>query len=276
MAALVFGEGPLTPANGFHSQADVVIDARLAADLLRDPDGPPRGRAAEFDTGEGVGRADQQRQAPSGQVDRANPRPENEFGHIIEMTPPDGDHAAHVFRWDVLIRCGDPRVAAVEAVWHPETSEHGWFASPDNCAVDAQGRLWVTTDQGKNWAKSGKADGLYAVETDGVKRGLSRLFFRAPVGAELCGPCFTPDGETVFLAVQHPGTDGVKDWKPFGRNSTFEDPATRWPDFRPTCRPAPRSSPCARGAEARSRCDRFAAGSDRRLAARVGTAEWDR
>ena len=42
------------------------------------------------------------------QVDRANPRPENEFGHIIEMTPPDGDHAAHVFRWDVLIRCGDP------------------------------------------------------------------------------------------------------------------------------------------------------------------------
>ena len=121
----------------------------------------------------------------------------------------------------------------------PETSEHGWFASPDNCAVDAQGRLWVTTDQGKNWGKSGKADGLYAVETDGVKRGLSRLFFRAPVGAELCGPCFTPDGETVFLAVQHPGTDGVKDWKPFGRNSTFEDPATRWPDFRPDMPPRP-------------------------------------
>ena len=61
----------------------------------------------------------------------------------------------------------------------------------------------------------------------------------APVGAELCGPCFTPDGETLFLAVQHPGTDGTKDWKPFGRESTFEDPATRWPDFDPNVPPRP-------------------------------------
>ena len=55
----------------------------------------------------------------------------------------------------------------------------------------------------------------------------------------MCGPCFTSDGTTVFVAVQHPATDGVKDWKPFGRESSFEDPATRWPDFAPNMPPRP-------------------------------------
>ena len=59
------------------------------------------------------------------------------------------------------------------------------------------------------------------------------------MGAEVCGPCFTPDGTTLFLAVQHPATDGVRDWKPFGRASTFEDPATRWPDFASGMPPRP-------------------------------------
>jgi secreted PhoX family phosphatase len=155
------------------------------------------------------------------------------------MTAPDGDHAAAGFRWDILIRCGDPRIAEVGARWHPETSADGWFGSPDNCAIDADGRLWIATDQGSAWSRTRHADGLYAVETEGARRGLSKLFFRAPVGAEVCGPCFTPDGTTLFVAVQHPATDGVRDWKPFGRSSTFDDPATRWPDFAAGMPPRP-------------------------------------
>ena len=42
------------------------------------------------------------------QTDKANPRPENNFGHIIEMTAPDADHTAATYRWDMLIKCGDP------------------------------------------------------------------------------------------------------------------------------------------------------------------------
>ena len=40
------------------------------------------------------------------QVDAANPRANNLFGHIVEMTPPDGDHAAPT------VRLGDPGQAA--------------------------------------------------------------------------------------------------------------------------------------------------------------------
>jgi secreted PhoX family phosphatase len=237
---LVFGQGPLTPANGFNSQADVLIDARLAGDLLgatrmdRPEDVQPHPTSGSVF----IMLTNNAQRKPE-QVDEANPRAENVFGHIVEMSAPDGDHAAETFRWDVLIRCGDPRIAAVGALWHPGTSADGWFGSPDNCAIDTQGRLWVTTDQGAAWGRSQHADGIYAVETEGELRGLSKLFYRAPIGAELCGPCFTPDATTLFLAVQHPATDGVREWKPFGRSSTFDDPATRWPDFTPGMPPRP-------------------------------------
>lgn len=236
---LVFGEGPLTSENGFNSQGDVLIDTRIAADLLgatpmdrpEDVEPHPDGRVYIMLTNNTKRKPDQ--------LNAANPRPESSFGHIIEITEPDGDHTATSARWDILVKCGDPEVTEVGAHWGPETSEHGWFGSPDNCAIDAEGRLWVSTDQGSGWAKTGKSDGLYAVETDGELRGSSKLFFRCPVGGELCGPYFTDNQETLFLAVQHPGTDGTKNFKGFERASTFEDPVTRWPDFKDGMPPRP-------------------------------------
>jgi secreted PhoX family phosphatase len=238
---LTHGQGPLTPENGFNSQADVVIDARLAATLLgatrmdRPEDVQPNPV-----TGKVYVNLTYNENRKAREVDLANPRPDNEFGHIIELTPPDRDHAADQFRWEILVRCGDPAIAQVGALWNPETSTCGWFACPDNSAVDAQGRLWVATDQGERWGeKTTRADGLYALETEGTRRRTSKLFFRCPVGAEMCGPCFTPDQETLFVAVQHPGTDGTDKFNGFERPSTFDDPATRWPDFEPNMPPRP-------------------------------------
>ncbi|MEY8801719.1 PhoX family phosphatase [Leisingera sp. XS_AS12] len=236
---LVHGEGPLTAENGFASQADVLIDTRLAADALgatpmdRPEDAQPRGDGTAY-----VMLTNNTRRGAD-QVDAANPRAESSFGHIIEIKEAGGDHAATHGHWSILVKCGDPALAEVGAEWNPETSENGWFGSPDNCAFDAEGRLWVSTDQGSGWGKTGKSDGLYGVETEGELRGHSKLFFRCPVGGELCGPYFTPDNETLFLAVQHPGTDGTKALKGFERASTFEDPATRWPDFDPKMPPRP-------------------------------------
>ena len=236
---LVHGTGPLTAENGFNDQGDVLIDARRAGDALgatpmdRPEDVQPRGDGTAF-----VMLTNNSRRKP-GQINAANPRPESSFGHIIEIKEAGGDHAAETGTWSIVVKCGDPTLAEVGAEWHPETSANGWFGSPDNCAIDADGRLWVATDQGSDWAETGKSDGLYALETEGELRGLPRLFFRCPVGGEICGPYFTGDGETLFLSVQHPGTDGTKDLKGFERESTFEDPATRWPDFDPNMPPRP-------------------------------------
>lgn len=236
---LVHGTGPLTAENGFNSQADVMIDTRIAADLLgatpmdRPEDAQPGPNGTAY-----IMLTNNTRRQPD-QVNAANPRPESSFGHIIEIKEDGEDHAATTGTWSILVKCGDPTIEEVGAQWNPETSENGWFGSPDNCAIDAEGRLWISTDQGSGWGKTGKSDGLYALETEGDLRGHSKLFFRCPVGGELCGPYFHDSGETLFLAVQHPGTDGTKDFKGFERNSTFEDPATRWPDFDPAMPPRP-------------------------------------
>ncbi len=218
---------------GFETQGDIVIHARLAADMLG---ATKMDRPEDVEVNPLTGKVyvmltNNNKRKPE-QVDAANPRPENAFGHIIEITPEGGDHAALTFRWEILLKCGDPSVAEVGAAFNPATTANGWFAMPDNCAIDALGRLWVATD-GNSAEKTGRADGIWAVETEGAGRATSKLFYRVPNGAEMCGPCFTPDMETLFVAVQHPG-EGEDD-----AARTFENPATRWPDFKPGMPPRP-------------------------------------
>lgn len=229
---LVFGQGPLTAANGFTGQADVLIEARRAGDLL----GATKMDRPEDITPNGVnGRVyvmlTNNTNRKEDQVDAANPRAKNAFGHIIEIIEDGGDFTATKGKWEVLLKCGDPSVAAIGASFSTETSKNGWFGMPDNAVVDSAGRLWVATD-GNGPQETGRTDGLWAVDTEGEARRTSKLFYRVPHGAELCGPCFTPDDTTAFVAVQHPGDDGP-DWPAFGRRSYYEDLSTRWPDFKP-------------------------------------------
>ena len=43
--------------------------------------------------------------------------------------------------------------------------------------------------------------------------------------------------ETLFLAIQHPGESDEGD--PKAAPATFENPSTRWPDFKPGLPPRP-------------------------------------
>ncbi|MGW5958450.1 PhoX family protein [Methylorubrum thiocyanatum] len=231
---LVHGANGLDAGSGFASQADVLIEARRAArqlgatpmDRPEDIEANPRtGRVYVMLTNNGKRTADQ--------AEPANPRGPNAFGHVIEIAPDGTDHGAETFRWEVLVRCGDPSKPAVQASFSALTTENGWFGMPDNCTFDGSGRLWIATD-GNNRRATGRADGIWAVETDGPRRGTSRHFLRVPVGAEMCGPCFTPDDATFFVAVQHPGEPDEE-----GALGSYEKPSTRWPDFSPDLPPRP-------------------------------------
>ncbi len=238
---LVHGASPwLTEKFGFRDQGDVVIHARLASDLLG---ATKMDRPEDVDVSPTTGKVYvmltlNEKRTESGDkgVNPANPRAKNQFGHIVEITPDGGDHAAATFRWEFLLKCGDPDIAEVGATFNALTTRDGWFANPDNCVFDAQGRLWISTD-GNRPNKTGRSDGLWALETEGARRGTSRCFFQVPRGAELCGPCFTPDMETLFVAVQHPGEKNEDDVTAL--LSTFDTPSTRWPDFKDGMPPRP-------------------------------------
>ncbi len=229
---LVHGTGPLTPENGFADQAEVLLKTRLAADALgATPMDRPEGMEANPVTGRVYANMTKNKNITADNLNPVNTRPENLYGHIVEMIPPgtpgpETDHTAEVYGWDLFVLCGNPQAPEHGARWHSETSESGWFVNPDNLTFDPRGRMFVATD-GAN--EIDLPDGIYGVDTEGPARALPKLLFAAPVGAECCGPCFTPDGRTLFVAVQHPGED----------SESLETVSTRWPDFGTDSLPRP-------------------------------------
>ena len=212
---LKFGQGDLTPQQGFHSQADVLIETRRAADLLG---GTRMDRPEDVETNPRTGKVyamltkNKHREAAT--CDGPNPRPGNHAGHILEMIPPltDGtrDHTSTAFRWEIFALGGVQN--------ENDAADADTLANPDNATFDRFGRLWITSDGTQDTI--GTADGVWVCETEGPDRAKMKRFASVPIGAEATGPCFTPDESTFFLAVQHPGHT---------RNSSLETTPSRWP-----------------------------------------------
>jgi hypothetical protein len=239
---LVFGEGPLTAANGFKSQGEVLIKARLAGDLLgattmdrpEDIETNPINNKVymimtkndrRLDEGEAAEKSTAEKEIPVTQeINAANPRPVNKDGHIIEVTEANDDFTATTFTWEIFLLCGHPS---------DETTFFGGFdkaavspiSSPDNMVFDLDGNMWIATD-GQPSA-IGVNDGLFLCPVEGPNRGQVTQFFSSLPGSEVCGPEFTPDNTSLFLAIQHPGEGG-----------SFERPLSYWPDYKVPTRPS--------------------------------------
>lgn len=232
---LVYGKDPLNEKNGFSNQADILIESRRAADLVgATPMDRPESVTPNPVNNKVYAVLTKNKKRTDDEVDSANPRAKNYYGHIIEFTPAQqGSHANHTadeFTWKLFLKAGNPAIAEHDTKYHHDISENGWFVNPDNCTFDNQGRMWVTTDSGGFGQKNKVSDGLYACDANGDGCALTKHFFSVPQGAEMTGPCFTPDNKTLFLSVQHPGDE---------KGSSFESPTTRWPDFDDNTPPRP-------------------------------------
>ncbi len=202
---LVHGHGPLTEANGFSDQGDVVIDARIAADLLgatkmdrpEDIEVNPVNQRVYIACTNNVQRGTEGRAT----TDKMNPRAENKHGHIIEVREEGDDHTATKFEWEMFMVCGDPSDPSTYFAGY-DRSKVSPISCPDNICFDLQGNLWIATDGQTNTLKH--HDGFFAVPVEGPNRGRLQQFMSSVPDAEVCGPEFTPDCTTVFLAIQHP------------------------------------------------------------------------
>ena len=222
---LVQGEGELTEANGFATQADVLINARFAADALG---ATKMDRPEDFETNPVTKKVylvcTNNNARTLEETDEANPRVENTTGHIIEITEAGDDHAATTFAWAIFILAGDPVTGGTYYAGY-DTELISPFAAPDNITFDLAGNLWIATDGLPNSLEGN--DGLFVTPVDGEERGYVRQFFSAVPGGEVSGPVFNTDDTALFLSVQHPGEGG-----------SFENPISAWPTGETPVRPS--------------------------------------
>lgn len=225
---LLFGENGLTTENGFVDQADVLVHARAAADIVG---------ATKMDRPEWItvhphndevfvsltNNSDRGQQDNVGK-DAANPRNQNLFGHIIKFS--EADATATEFSWQVFVLAGE--------------GEGEQFANPDGLYIDDRGVLWIQTDVSASVLNDGafKQFGNNQMLAADPATGEIRRFLTGPVGCEITGVIMTPDMKTMWVNIQHPG-EMLDVLQRRGINKSPQNPnaASNWPDHHPNGRP---------------------------------------
>ena len=231
---LVHGQGPLTAANGFADQGDVVIKARQASDALGGTKmDRPEWLAVDQKSGEvycTLTNNSSRGAANMPGTDAVNPRANNVMGGVIRWKD-DGDFDGSTFRWSHLVLAGDPANERAEAKGNVKGDI---FACPDGLMLDARGVLWIQTDAAASQMYKGELRNIGNNQMLACDRttGEIRRFLTGPTNCEITGATMTPDGTTMFINIQHPGETP----------SERSDPAepgkfSRWPDYAAGGRP---------------------------------------
>ncbi|WP_017306972.1 PhoX family protein [Spirulina subsalsa] len=185
-----------------------------------------------------------------------------EHGWIVKLQESGNDPAAMTFRWEILSLGGEPATGGAG------------FSNPDNIELDQAGHVWMvsdmsTTSQNKavpSRVKDGQPlptkdlvglfgnNSIWYIPTSGSHAGEAYPFGVGPMECECTGPFFSPDQQTLFLAVQHPGEihgvrlNGQSETRPFAMTTPdgteFMQQRTvplgsNWPGKRPNDPPKP-------------------------------------
>ncbi|UED83517.1 PhoX family protein [Streptomyces profundus] len=227
---LTHGRGPLTRANGWQDQADVLLRTREAADAVG---------ATKMDRPEWITINPKNNDVyctltnGSGWDAAVNPRNPNPYGHIVRWTEKRRDHTSTTFTWDIFVLAGDP--AYDDQV---DLDETNIFGSPDGVWFDDDGRLWIQTDisnSSQHLAEKGYDNiGNNQMLAADPETGEIRRFLTGPRGSEITGATASPDQRTLFVNVQHPGEATVAWGEPSPENPRA---VSNWPDFDPEGRP---------------------------------------
>ncbi|WP_030170933.1 PhoX family protein [Spirillospora albida] len=227
---LKFGTGPLTAANGWKDQADVLLRTRTAADAVG---------ATKLDRPEWVavnpGNKDVYLTLTNGGGNggKVNPRKPNPYGHIVRWREKRGDNTALTFEWDIFVLAGDP-------AYDPqvELGPDNIFGSPDGIGFDRAGRLWIQTDI-SNSSQALASKGYDNIANNALlaadpRTGEIRRFLVGPRGSEVTGFTLAPDQRTLFINIQHPGESSAAWGTPTPQNPRA---VSNWPEFDPNGRP---------------------------------------
>jgi uncharacterized protein len=190
---------------------------------------------AEYDTHYATNRPEDVEVAEDGSVFVAltnNSSVNDSHGSVRRLRERSNDPEALAFTWRDYA-AGGPTGSS-------DPGEEG-FSAPDNLVFDEAGNLWVVTDisttslnQPNNPYTYHKNNAMFMIPTSGPNKGVAFRFANGPVDCEITGPYFTPDEETLFVNVQHPGeTTGIRSTSPgvFGQEVTY---TSWWPEGNKT------------------------------------------
>jgi secreted PhoX family phosphatase len=232
---LIFGQNGLSEKSGFESHADVLVHARMAAERVgATPMDRPEWITAHPDTGDiFISMTNNAKRGNKGKPDSdaANPRDDNDFGHIMKIG--EEDAATTEFNWELFSLAGDAESGA--------TIQGDRYANPDGLMIDSRGVLWVQTDISSSKLNTGKFaqfgnNQMLAVDPD---TGETRRFLTGPVACEITGAVMAPDLKTMWVNIQHPGEDVPSILQEQGIKKSPSNPnaASNWPDHQQNGRP---------------------------------------